>query len=109
VRKVIFNAYKRMLDGLQHYGFMRKKSDTPREFARAVRKALPGVDKKHLHNLTTLFEEARYSDHKLTNHERFKAIRSLRKIKLSLESVPPPPKPAIAVKRFFVSGDKSEA
>jgi hypothetical protein len=90
IRKVIYNAYIRMLEVLKNYGFLRRKSDTPREFAQAVRKAMPEIDRKHLHKLTSLFEEARYSDHELTKHERFKAIRSLRRVKASLDKVPPP-------------------
>jgi transglutaminase-like putative cysteine protease len=110
IRKVIYKAYGRMLEVLTKYGFMRRDSDTPREFAIAVRKALPGIDRKHLHGLTRLFEEARYSDHKLTAHERFRAIRSLKKVKTSLEKMPPrPSKPSIRLKGLLSSGDKTEA
>jgi transglutaminase-like putative cysteine protease len=108
IRKVIYKAYKRFLTVLQQYGFLRKKSDTPREFARAVRKALPDIDRKHLHKLTSLFEEARYSDHDLTTHERFKALRSLKMVKNSIEQLPPP-RPSINIKELIKSRNQPEA
>ncbi|MCK5561131.1 MAG: DUF4129 domain-containing protein, partial [Thermoplasmata archaeon] len=85
IRKAIYNAYLKMLEVLRTYGFIRKKSETPAEFERAIRKALPGVNKKHLKSLTRLFIEARYSNHKLTKKARSKAIRNLKQIKRSIE------------------------
>ncbi|UCH89093.1 MAG: DUF4129 domain-containing protein [Thermoplasmata archaeon] len=108
IRKAIYQAYKRMLEVLHKYGFLRRKSDTPREFANAVRKALPEIDRKNLDGLTTLFEEARYSDHELTKRERFKALKSLRKVKASIEQLPPP-KTGITIGRIWPGGKKSEA
>ncbi len=85
IRKAIYNAYIKMLEVLRTYGFIRKKSETPAEFERAVRKALPGINKRNLKSLTRLFIEARYSNHKLTKKARAKAIRNLKKIKRSIE------------------------
>jgi hypothetical protein len=85
IRKAIYESYLKMLECLRTYGFIRKKSETPDEFEHAVRSALPKVNKSHLQNLTTLFVEARYSNHKLTKKARIKALRNLRKIERSLE------------------------
>ena len=84
IRKAIFTAYIKMLNVLQTYGFIRKKNETPYEFERAVKKALPRVNRKYLKNLTQLFVEARYSDHKLTKKERKRALRNLKQIQRSL-------------------------
>jgi hypothetical protein len=84
-RRIIYRAYKRMCECLLRYGFMRHYSETPREFARAVRRALPFISNTHLDKLTKLFEEARYSDHKLTKRDKTRALRSLREVKRSLE------------------------
>jgi hypothetical protein len=73
-----------MLEVLQTYGFIRKKTETPFEFEQAVRKALPKVNRKYLRELTSLFVEARYSNHKLTKKERKLALNNLRKIQKSL-------------------------
>jgi hypothetical protein len=84
IRKAIYKSYIKMLEVLQTYGFIRKKTETPFEFERAVRKALPRVNRKYLKELTNLFVEARYSNHKLTKKERKLALRNLRNIQKSL-------------------------
>ena len=85
IRKAIYEAYVNMCDVLQKYGFWREKSQTVREFRDAVGQAMNFIDKDHLRSLTTLFEEARYSDHVLKNISRKKAIRDLKMIITSIE------------------------
>jgi hypothetical protein len=85
-RRIIYDAYLKLLNILQRYGFIRKDSETPREFENAVQEALPKVNAKHLDSLTGLFEEARYSRHRLGKPERMRAVRNLRFVRRSLET-----------------------
>ncbi|MHB8603681.1 MAG: DUF4129 domain-containing protein [Thermoplasmatota archaeon] len=81
---VIFLAYRRLSDHVKRHGFTEKKSDTPREFARGVRRAVP-VDATHLKALITLFEEAKYSEHQVGAAERDNAVESLALIRADLD------------------------
>jgi len=85
-RKAIFKAYKKMCEELATYGHERKENITPKEFEKEIRKYLP-IDKKHLHTLTKLFEEARYSDHAFNERKKKKALKALKGIIRSLENV----------------------
>jgi hypothetical protein len=83
-RRIIYETYLKLLEILNKYGFIRKESETAREFEHAISEALPHVKRKNLDNLTSLFEEARYSDHKLHKSARVKAVKNLKIIRKSL-------------------------
>lgn len=80
----IFLAYRRFVAHLARHGFTEKASDTPREFALGVRKALP-VGAVPLRELIRLFEEARYSDHAIGTQERDRAVESLALVRGELD------------------------
>ena len=82
----IFLAYRRLGAHLARHGFAEKASDTPREFAIGIRKALP-VGADPLKALVQLFEEARYSDHPIGSRERDGAVRSLSAVRSELDRV----------------------
>jgi transglutaminase-like putative cysteine protease len=85
VRQAIFKAYKAMLKVMEKYDFTRKRSMTPREFESVIRSALP-IDDKYIVMLTNIFEEARYSNHLMSNNFKSDAIESFRSIKIQLQS-----------------------
>ncbi|MCK5558963.1 MAG: DUF4129 domain-containing protein, partial [Thermoplasmata archaeon] len=85
VRQAIFRAYKSMLRVMEKYEFTRKKWMTPREFEAIIKSALP-IDKKHITNLTNIFEEARYSNHLMTEDFKAQALKSFRTIKVQLQT-----------------------
>lgn len=82
----IFLAYRRFVAHLSRHGFVEKASETPREFALGVRKALP-VGAVPLRELIRLFEEARYSDHPIGSAERDSAVESLAMVRNELDRV----------------------
>jgi hypothetical protein len=85
-RLVIFETYKRMCAHLEKLGYTREDHVTPTEFARALKLALP-LDIKSIRMLTRLFEEARYSDHDLSNADRRAAIECLEYIDSDLNGL----------------------
>ncbi len=85
-RMIIFDAYRKMCAHLERYGFTREEHVTPREFARALKLALP-LDTRSIRALTRLFEEARYSDHAFGAEDREAAIGSLRYIEQELDKL----------------------
>ncbi len=88
IRKAIYKAYERMCTVLTDYGYLtRKEAWTAREFEVAVHDALPWVPDDLLGELTTLFEEARFSDHKLSDDYVDRARRCLAGIREALEGV----------------------
>lgn len=89
-RRVIFDTYIKLLEILNRYGFIRKDSETPREFEYAIQDALPNISSKNLDSLTSLFEEARYSIHRLGKKERVKAVKNLKIIRNNLNVQPQP-------------------
>lgn len=82
----IFLAYRRFGAYLARHGFAEKATDTPREFALGVRKALP-IGAVALRQLIGLFEEAKYSDHPIGSAERDGAVRSLGEVRRELDSL----------------------
>lgn len=86
IRKAIFECYREMSEVLVKYKFLRRDSQTPWEFEKAIYQALPQVQEKAVNNLTELFVEARYSDHRMRPKARTKAINSLKRIRASLQS-----------------------
>ena len=85
-RKTIYEAYSSMCAHLAKYGYSRQDHVTPREFARAMKLALP-LDTESIRALTRLFEEARYSDHSLGERSRRSAIENLRHIEKELDKL----------------------
>jgi hypothetical protein len=59
---------------------------TPLEFEHVIASALP-ISDRNLSALTRIFEEARYSDHKLNTNVRDEAIASFRALKNELRGV----------------------
>jgi len=85
IRKVIYTTYIDMLDILRKYGFLRKKTQTPKEFCKAVYKAVPAVSAPNAYKLTDLFEEARYSEHKFKGKHKVRALKYFRMFRRGFE------------------------
>jgi hypothetical protein len=83
---VIFKSYQKLGVHLRKYGYLRRESETFREFEDAVRSALP-VDRVSLDDFLKLLEEARYSSHQIGENQRNDAIRNLRSIERSLDRI----------------------
>jgi len=83
---VIFKAYRRLAANMKRYGYMRRDSETFREFEKAIRIALP-IDQKAMNDFLTVLEEARYSQHEMGEADRGRAINALRAVQYSLEKV----------------------
>lgn len=89
----IFLAYKRLSAHVAQHGFVEKTDDTAREFANAVRRAVP-VDAESLRVLIRLFEEAKYSDHAVGVTERDRAVEALSRVRSDLDQLLGAAKPA---------------
>jgi hypothetical protein len=83
---VIFKSYQKLGAHLRKYGYLRRDSETFREFEDAVRSALP-IDRVSMNEFLKLLEEARYSHHKIGEAQRNQAIMNLRNIEASLERI----------------------
>jgi hypothetical protein len=83
---VIFKSYQKLGAHLRKYGYLRRESETFREFEDAVRSALP-IDRLSMDKFLGLLEEARYSQHDIGEDQRNKAIVNLRNIERSLERI----------------------
>jgi hypothetical protein len=93
VRKAIYKAYDGLCGILADYGYLEKKEGwTAREFQDAVIEALPWVPEELLKELTSLFEEARFSDHELPADYVDRARTCLAGIREALEGVTKGPK-----------------
>lgn len=80
----VFLAYRRLSAHLARHGFAEKASETPREFAVGVRKALP-LSSLPLKELIRLFEEARYSDHAVGSVQRDRAVENLSMVRAEID------------------------
>jgi hypothetical protein len=83
---VIFKSYQKLGAHLRKYGYLRRDSETFREFEEAVKQALP-IDRISMNEFLALLEEARYSHHKIGEVQRNDAIKNLRNIEGSLERI----------------------
>jgi hypothetical protein len=83
---VIFKSYQKLGIHLRKYGYLRRESETFREFEGAVRSALP-IDRISMDQFLQLLEEARYSTHQIGEGQRNDAIRNLRSIERSLDRI----------------------
>jgi len=83
VRSTIIRCYQRMCRALEESGVSNDAFITPREFEK---KALAQLDvsESTIKDLTTTFEEARYSDHPLKEDKRKRALRDLHKLREGL-------------------------
>ncbi|MCK5562465.1 MAG: DUF4129 domain-containing protein, partial [Thermoplasmata archaeon] len=86
IRKAIFEAYRSMLKVMRKYDYVREKSMTPLEFQKVIEAAIP-ISDKNLSELTKIFEEARYSNHKLDTRIRDRAILCFRDLKNELRGI----------------------
>lgn len=84
IREAIIRTYGNTLSILEKYNFLKKESHTPREFARAMEEAL-SENCRHLNDLTDVFEEARYSDHRMREKHRRKALNCFKELYGQLE------------------------
>ncbi len=83
---VIFKAYRQLATTMKRYGYLRKDSETFREFEKAIRSTLP-IDSQSMDALLSVLEEARYSGHEMGEGDRDRAISALRSVQNSLERV----------------------
>ena len=79
VREAIFNCYESLCQILMRNGFLRRDFETVREFEMAIRKALP-ISEQALIALDRIFEEARYSSHRLGEGHRQNAQLALQSV-----------------------------
>jgi transglutaminase-like putative cysteine protease len=86
IRRAIYDAYRQMLKIMRKYDFVREKSMTPLEFEKVIAEALP-ISDKNLGGLTRIFEEARYSNHKMGTNIRDRAIKCFRELKTELRGM----------------------
>ncbi len=85
VRAAIYRAYEEVCRVLADHGLLRGEGRTVREFEDAIGKALPWVPDALIDELTTLFEEARYSDHALPEGYVERARRCISGIRDAME------------------------
>jgi len=83
---VIFKAYRKLAATMKRYGYMRRESETFREFEDAIRNALP-IDQAAMDDFIVVLEEARYSSHEMGEQDRDRAINALRRVQFSLEKI----------------------
>ena len=86
IRMIIFNCYENLCSVLMKYRFLRRDFETVREFEMAIRKALP-ISDKALVALDSVFEEARYSRHELTEGHKTQAQEALSNVLAELEKL----------------------
>ena len=67
--RIVFETYRHLIKLLKRYGYLKKDWQTVREFQQALRDALTGVSENDLMTIFDIFEEARYSSHKLGEEE----------------------------------------
>ena len=80
VRSSIMRCYKDMCKLAAQHGISDEEHLTPREFEAMIGSKLPVADEK-LHELILVFEEARYSDHDLSEDMKERALAALGRIR----------------------------
>jgi len=86
VREVIIRCYQNLCTFIGKKGIAQKPYYTPREFERSVKRTT-GLKGEDLKELTTLFEEARYSTHELTILDKDRAVERLKNFKFEIEEM----------------------
>lgn len=71
-RKTIIQTYRALCSLLEESGIPQDASLTPREFEKMTRQRL-GILSNYLHDATTLFERARYSDEEISEEDMLSA------------------------------------
>lgn len=85
VRSAILACYQRFCQLLGTQGVQGQEAMTPRELESLAVRGL-SVSAESANDLTSLFEEARYSQHPLGETDRDRAVRSLEQIRAGLEA-----------------------
>jgi hypothetical protein len=84
--QAIFEAYRQLARFLQTNGYLRRDSETFREFEIALRQALP-IDAKSMDEFLSILEEARYSDHEIGIDQKDRAVATLRAVSSSIQQI----------------------
>ena len=82
-RATVIRCYTDMCKVMAKYGVVEEEHLTPREFEKIARDSLPVPDEL-IHDLVIVFEEARYSDHALTDEDSKRALSALEGMKSKL-------------------------
>ena len=82
-RATVIRCYTDMCKVMAKYGVVEEEHLTPREFENIAKEALP-VPNELIHDLVMIFEEARYSDHDLTEDASQRALSALEGMKEKL-------------------------
>ena len=83
IRNAIYRTYRAFLNALLKYDLERAASMTVQEFAKLVRNKL-SIRPAPVAGLTDIFEEARYSNHKMGRPNKNRAIQSFRSVREDL-------------------------
>ena len=87
-RATVIRCYTDMCRVMGKYGVVEEEYLTPREFEKVAREALPVPDKL-IHDLVMVFEEARYSDHAMSDEDSQRALSALEGLKSGLIEIKP--------------------
>jgi hypothetical protein len=83
--EIILQCYKRMCEVLSNAGLEAASEETAREFAESISSKLQ-IGKEAVTGLTFLFEEARYSDHEISEEKRITALSHLQFLQQALSA-----------------------
>ena len=84
-RRAVIAAYARMEAALGHHGFPRRASETAVEYLQRILTGL-GSRAEPVARLTDLFEQAKFSDHRIDDTLKARAIDALREIRSDLQA-----------------------
>ncbi len=87
-RATVIRCYTDMCKTMAKYGVVEEEHLTPREFEKLARDSLPVPDEL-IHDLVMVFEEARYSDHDMTDDDSTRALSALEGMKSKLVEIEP--------------------
>ena len=87
-RATVIRCYTDMCKTMAKYGVIEEEHLTPREFEELAKEALPIPDEL-IHDLVIIFEEARYSNHDLTEETSQRALSALEGVKDKLTEAKP--------------------
>ena len=79
-RATVIRCYTDMCKVMAKYGVVEEEHLTPREFEKLAKDSLPVPDEL-IHDLVVIFEEARYSDHDMTDEDSKRALSALEGMK----------------------------
>jgi len=85
-RATILDCYREMCRVLSLHGFKTEFYETASEFSKSISDKL-GLERESVKGLTLLFEEARYSNHRIDNAKRTEALNQLETLERSLSVV----------------------